>query len=117
MRLLAILLLACAAASSPGARAAPARDTPAPGACASEPAMPGMRERIDSLRGQMDRIEWTVDRAERRVLLDLHLKRLREGLREARRRELGAACRVEILGSLLDEMVRAQLVMSEQEAR
>jgi hypothetical protein len=112
MRAIAPLLFACVSGLWTGAGAA------APlAACETEPAMRGMRERLDTLHDQMNRIEWSTDRAQRRVLMDLHSKHVQESLREVRRRELGAPCRVEIMGSLLESMARMQQAMVEHEAR
>lgn len=88
-----------------------------PDACDSETAMVGIRERLATLHEQMNRIEWTTDRAERRVLMDLHMKHMHESLRELRKRDLGAACRMDIMSSMLEEMVRHQQAMGEQETR
>ena len=106
----AVLLCATLAAGAASAGA----DTKA---CGTEGAMKGMRERMQLMHEQMDRIEWTTDRAEQGVLLDLHAKHMREGVREMRHRELGPDCRMEMMGSMMEELVRHQLVMSERDAR
>jgi len=85
--------------------------------CGSEGAMRGMRERMQLMHEQMDRIEWTTDRAEQWKLLDLHAKHMREGMRELRVRDLGASCRMELMSSIMEEMVRHQLVLSERDTR
>ena len=87
------------------------------GACRPETAMIGMRERIVSLQEQMDRIEWTTDRAEQRRLMDLHAKLMREGMREIRHRDLEPACRMEMMTSMMDVMIRHQQAMQEPEER
>jgi hypothetical protein len=85
--------------------------------CGNEAAMRGMRERMQLMHEQMDRIEWTTDRTEQWKLLDLHAKHMREGMRELRVRDLGASCRMELMSSIMEEMVRHQLVLSERDAR
>jgi hypothetical protein len=87
------------------------------GACRPETAMIGMRERIVSLQEQMDRIEWTTDRAEQRRLMDMHAKLMREGMREIRRRDLEPACRMEMMISMMDVMIRHQQAMEDPEER
>ena len=84
--------------------------------CGSEGAMRGMRERMHLMHEQMDRIEWTTDRTEQWKLLDLHAKHMREGMRELRVRDLGSGCRMELMSSIMEEMVRHQLVLSERDA-
>lgn len=112
MRAIAPVLLACATGLWTGVcGAAPLA------ACDSEPGMTGMRERLATLHEQMNRIEWTTDRAQRRALMDLHMKHMHESLRELRKRDLGPACRMDIMSSMLEEMVRHQQAMSEQEPR
>ena len=112
MRAIASVTFACAAGLWAGVCAA------APlAACDLEPGMTGMRERLATLHDQRSRIEWTADRAERRVLLDLHMKHMNECLRELRTRELGAACRLDVMSSVLEEMVHHQQAMSEQDRR
>ena len=86
-------------------------------ACGHEGAMRGMRERMQLMHEQMDRIEWTTDRAEQWKLLDLHAKHMREGMREMRNRDLGASCRMELMSSIMEEMVRHQLVLAERDTR
>jgi hypothetical protein len=81
--------------------------------CPAEPGMRGIRERIASLRDQMDRIEWTADPAERRNLMDLHMKKMQEGMREIRKRDLGPGCRMEMMGDMMDVMIRHQHAMHE----
>jgi hypothetical protein len=80
-------------------------------ACPPEPAMKGMRERIASLTEQMDRIEWMTDREERRNLMDLHMKKMREGMREIRKRDIAPGCRLEMMGDMMDVMIRHQHAM------
>jgi hypothetical protein len=104
--------LLCAALAAGGASAAD-HDK----GCAHDGAMRGMNERMHLMHEQMDRIEWTTDRAEQGKLLDLHAKHMREGMRELRVRDLGAACRMELMSSIMEEMVRHQLVLSERDAR
>jgi hypothetical protein len=86
-------------------------------ACPPGAAMTGMRERIVSLQEQMDRIEWTADRAEQRRLMDLHAKLMREGMREIHHRDLAPACRIEMMSSMMDVMIRHQQAMEDPEER
>ena len=85
--------------------------------CAKQAAMAGMRARLELMHEQMSRIEWTTDRVERSQLLDLHSKHMGEGLREVRRRNLDATCRMEMMGAIMEEMVRHQLAASERDDR
>ena len=112
MRTIAPMLLACAA----GLWIAPSASAPL-AACLAVPAMAGMRERFATMHEQMNRIDWTHDRAERHALMDLHMKHMHESLREIRRRDLNAACRTDLLGSMLDEMAHHEQALGEQETR
>ena len=78
--------------------------------CGKSAMAEGMRARVRTINDQMDRIDLTTDRAKQRELLDLHLKHMQEGLRELRKRELPAACRIELMSSMMESMVRAQQV-------
>lgn len=86
-------------------------------ACGRDPQAAGMKARMSTVRAQMDRIEWTTDRAEQKRLLDLNTKHVQEGLREARRRDLAPACRMEVLNTLLETMVRHEQVRQEADGR
>jgi hypothetical protein len=86
-------------------------------ACADEAAMRGMRERMLALNNQMDRIERIEDRAEQRHILDLHMKQMRESMREIRRRDLGPECRMEVMGDMMEVMIRHQHAMHEPSER
>ncbi len=79
----------------------------------ADPQTAGMRARMNTVRQQMDRIEWTADRAEQKRLLDLNTKHVDEGLREMRRRDLSVNCRMEILNTLLETMVRHERIQHE----
>jgi len=59
-------------------------------------------------------MEWTTDRAEQRKLMELNIKHVREGVREMRHRKLGAECRMEVMASLMEAMVRHELLMHEE---
>ncbi len=83
--------------------------------CTKAPEMRGMHERMQLMREQMDRIEWSQDRAEQGKLLDLHTKHMQEGLRELRHRDLTPGCRMEMMSSIMEEMVRHQLVQNERD--
>lgn len=112
MRMTLKVAMLCAALSAGGAVAGDYATE-----CGKGGAMRGMRERIQLMREQMDRIEWTRDRAEQGKLLDLHAKHMREGMREIRNRDLGAGCRMEMMSSMMEEMVRHQLAVSEHDDR
>lgn len=79
-------------------------------ACDQDPRAAGMSERVANMRGEMDRIEWTVDRAQQRKLMELHTKKMHESLRELRRRNLGDSCRMEVMQAMLEEMMRVHVV-------
>jgi hypothetical protein len=85
--------------------------------CAGETAMSGMRERMSALQAQMDRIEWIQDRAERQRMMDLHMKQMQEAMRAIRKRDLGPDCRMEMMGDMMEVMIRHQHVMHEPEER
>ncbi len=93
------------------AAAAPAFASGPP--CAQQSAA-GMHARLDTMRDQMDRIEVTTDRAEQRKLMELHMKHVREGLHELRKREdIPMACRVEMMSAMLETLVRHEAVAQE----
>lgn len=93
--------------------ALPALGAPDSACGGQDPQAVGMRARLNTVREQMDRIEWTTDRAEQKRLLDLNTKHVDEGLREMRRRDLSANCRMEILNTLLETMVRHERIQHE----
>ena len=101
------VLLGCALLAASAAFAAP------PGQCERDPRARGLPERMHSMSNEMDRIEWTLDRAEQRLLLDLHAKKMQEGLRELRQRKAGEACRLEMMHAMMEQMLRHQLAASE----
>jgi hypothetical protein len=101
-------ILAAVAATFLVATAAAAGE--APSSCAQDPAAYGMRERIEGLRQQGDRIEWTADREERRILMDLHMKKMHEGMRTLRERGAGDACRMEFMQAMLEQVTRHHLL-------
>jgi Ni/Co efflux regulator RcnB len=102
---------ACAVFAAPCALAA------SEAACGQDAQSAGMQARMNTVRAQMDRIEWTTDRGERDRLLDLNTKHVQEGLREARRRDLAPGCRLEVLNTLLETMVRHEQVRQEADGR
>lgn len=104
-RIAAVLLLAAA----PVAFAAPQR----PSACGADPNAAGLPERIQNLKSQMNRIEWTADREERRRLMDLHMKVMHEGIRELDRRDASDGCRMEMMHAMMEQMMRHQLAVQE----
>lgn len=106
MRRIHLVILLCGALA-----AAPALGAEQPFACAKEARAEGMLARMKLIREQSDRIEWTTDRAEQRQLMELHIKHLREGMREMRLRKLSSGCRIEIMTSMMEAMIRHDLVM------
>jgi hypothetical protein len=108
VKAMARVLMAIAACASATAIAA---ENPA---CRDEPAMRGLRERMTALSDQMDRIERIEDRAEQRRILDLHMKQMREGMRAIRSRDLAPACRVEVMGDMMEVMIRHQAMYEER---
>jgi hypothetical protein len=107
-RIVAALMLAAA----PAAFGADVRAS-----CASEPNSVGLPERIENLKTQMNRIEWSANPEERRRLMDLHMKVIHEGLRELDRRGTGGACRTEMINAMMEQMVRHHLAMQDETAR
>ncbi|MBC8024204.1 MAG: hypothetical protein H7Y14_13850 [Burkholderiales bacterium] len=85
--------------------------------CAKGPAADGMRARVNTITDQMDRIEGSTDRGQQRQLMELHMKQMQEGLRELRKRELSAACRMELMSTLMESLVRHQQVAFANDAR
>lgn len=108
MRSIYAITLLCGAIA-----AAPALGAEEASACAKEPNSEGMRARMNVIREQSDRIEWATDRAEQRQLMELHIKHLREGMREMRHRKLSSGCRIEMMSSMMEAMIRHDLVMHE----
>jgi hypothetical protein len=65
-----------------------------------------MRARVETMNQQMDRAEWAEDRAKQRELMDLHTKHMREGLRELRKRDMPADCRMELMSEMMESLMR-----------
>ena len=76
--------------------------------CAKSPLVEGMLARIATIEAQVDQLEVTVDRAEQRRLADLNLKHLQEAVGQLRHRKLSPGCRIELMSSLLEALVRNQ---------
>lgn len=106
MKLLSKVAAACVLAAASTAFAAV--DGTAP--CAKDPKARGLPERLERMRDQMDRIEWATDKEEQRRLMDLHLKTMQEGMREVRRRDTTAECRMDMMQALMEQMMRHELV-------
>ena len=94
---------ACVALAATAALAGPTPDH-----CGNGPALAGMRARIATIEAQVDQLEVTVDRAEQRRLADLNLKHLQEAVGQLRHRKLSPGCRIELMSSLLEALVRNQ---------
>ena len=111
MRRTVTAILLCAAMGAGSALA----ESSGAAACMKQPSGQGMRARMELMHEQMKRIEWTTDRADQAKLLDIHTKHMQEGLRELRRRDMDAGCRMEVMSAIMEEMVRHQLVLSERD--
>jgi hypothetical protein len=81
--------------------------------CHDDPKASGLETRMQQMKDQMDRIEWTTDRAEQRNLMELHMKKMHEGMRELRRREASEGCRLEMMHAMMEQMMRHQLVQQD----
>jgi hypothetical protein len=113
MNLISKFAAAGALAAASAAIAAPDAGTP----CANDPKAAGLPQRIERMRDQMDRIEWTTDRVEQRALMDLHMKTMQEGMREVHRRPTTTECRIDMMQALMEQMVRHQLAEQEIDGR
>ena len=91
----------------------PARALGADVSCHDDPKATGLETRMQQMKDQMDRIEWTIDRAEQRGLMDLHMKKMHEGMRELRRREASEGCRLEMMHAMMEQMMRHQLAQQD----
>ena len=89
----------------------------AEGPCERDPAARGLTQRMQGMSEQMDRIEWTSDGEERQRLMELHMKKMREGMRELRHRKAGDACRIEMMQAMMEQMMRYHLVAQEPPGR
>ena len=105
MRIL-IATLACALSL-------PALANPEFAQCEKDPAARGLTQRVENIRGEMDRAEQSGDRAQQRRLLELHAKTMHEGMRELRRRETTTGCREEMMQAMMEQMMRHQLALQE----
>ena len=85
--------------------------------CERDPAARGLSQRMQGMAEQMDRIEWTTDRQEQQRLMELQMKKMREGMRELRHRAAGDACRFEIMQAMMEQMMRYHLVVLDPAAR
>ena len=84
-------------------------------ACPNDPATAGMQARMKTLRAEIERIEWTVDRTEQKRLMEMHMKHMHEGLHELGRREMDVPCRLEMMTSMMETMIRHEQVMHERD--
>src|SRR5690349_15859161 len=85
--------------------------------CERDPAARGLAERMQGMAEQMDRSEWSTDREEQQRLMELHMKKMREGMRELRHRKAGEACRVEMMQAMMEQMMRHHLVEQDPAGR
>jgi hypothetical protein len=81
--------------------------------CGKSAQADGMRARVGTMNQQMDRIEFTADHGKRQELMDLHMKHMQEGMRELRRRDMPADCRIELMSSMMESMMRHQQLQQE----
>jgi hypothetical protein len=79
--------------------------------CGKSDQADGMRARVKTINEQMDRVEFTQDHAQQRELLDLHMKHMQEGMRELRKRQMPAECRIELMSAMMEAMLRNQQVV------
>ena len=77
----------------------------------------GMRARVKTINDQMDRIEYTEDRDKQRELMDLHMKHMQEGMRELRKRDMPADCRIELMSAMMESMMRHQQLQQQESAK
>lgn len=84
--------------------------------CGKSPQADGLHARLATLESQADRIEWTVDKAEQRKLIELNMKHLQEATLQLRRRELSPTCRIELLSAMLEVLLRNQQMALAQAA-
>jgi len=105
MKLVSRIAAMCLIAAAPAAFAVAGTRSP----CQEDPRAAGLPERIDNLKSQMSRIEWTIDRDERRRLMEMHMKVMHEGITELDRRQASDGCRVEMMHALMEQMMRHQL--------
>ena len=85
--------------------------------CERDPAARGLTQRMQGMAEQMDRIEWSTDREEQQRLMELHMKKMREGMRELRHRDAGDACRIEMMQAMMEQMMRHHLVAQDPAGR
>lgn len=85
--------------------------------CGKSAAADGMRARIATIQAQIDKLEFTADRAEQRALAELNMKHLQEAVAQLRKRDLSPGCRMELMSSLLEALVRNQQVALAETAR
>ena len=82
--------------------------------CRKDPQSEGMRARVQTMQQQMDQAEWTEDQVQQRNLMDLHMKHMQEGMRELRKRDLPAECRIELMTEMMETMIRHQQLQPQQ---
>ena len=82
--------------------------------CGKSAQADGMRARVNTINAQMDKIEWAEDRARQRELMDLHMKHMQEGMRELRKRDMPADCRIELMSAMMESMLRHHQIQQEQ---
>jgi hypothetical protein len=103
---------ACVALAATGAFADHTADH-----CDKNPAVDGMRARIATIQAQVDKLELTADRAGQRAIAELNMKHLQEATVQLRKRDLSPGCRIELMSSLLEALVRNQQVALAEPAR
>lgn len=103
---------ACAALAVTGAFA-----DHTPTHCDNTLAVQGMKARLATISNQVERIEWTTDKAEQQALIDLNMKHLSEAMGQLRKREISTGCQIELMSGMLEAMLRQQQVAHLAEAR
>ena len=85
--------------------------------CDDTPQVQGMKARINTISSQVDKIEWTTDKAERATLINLNMKHMSEAMGQLRKRDLSAGCQIELMSSMLEALMRQQQVAHLAEAQ
>lgn len=81
------------------------------------PAVQGMQARLNTISTQVEKIEWTTDKAERAALIDLNMKHMSEAMGQLRKRDISPGCQIELMSSMLEALMRQQQVAHLAEAK
>jgi ferredoxin-NADP reductase len=85
--------------------------------CDNTPQVQGMKARLNTISSQVEKIEWTTDKAERDALINLNMKHLSEAMAQLRKREISTGCQIELMTSMLEALMRQQQVAHLAEAQ